>query len=169
MDLVVAFTCGFLTLQAHGGRLVKLLGMMTQKSPFPCFQGKDPPESIVKKLRCASFAPARAGCARRLVLWYLRVAWYMSRLLKRCSSTYCCCSGLWEVRCRRQRLRVCYSSRCCQTLSHFVLISRIGACNTQSHIHGRLYDSVELWIKHLVQHPQRSTLPAQTSRGDRCW
>lgn len=51
MDLVVAFTCGFLTLQAHGGRLVKLLGMMTQKSPFPCFQGKDPPESIVKKLR----------------------------------------------------------------------------------------------------------------------
>ncbi|CAN0558260.1 unnamed protein product [Laminaria digitata] len=51
MDLVVAFTCGFLTLQSHGGRLVKLLGMMTQKSPFPCFQGKDPPESIVAKLR----------------------------------------------------------------------------------------------------------------------
>lgn len=51
MDFVVAFTCGFLTLQSHGGRLVKLLGMMTQKSPFPCFQGKDPPESIVKKLR----------------------------------------------------------------------------------------------------------------------
>ncbi|CAM9289491.1 unnamed protein product [Ectocarpus sp. 4 AP-2014] len=50
MDFVVAFTCGFLTLQAHGGRLVKLLGMMTQKSPFPCFQGKDPPESIVAKL-----------------------------------------------------------------------------------------------------------------------
>lgn len=52
MDLVVAFTCGFLTLQAQAGRLEKLLVMMTRRSPFPCFQGKDTPESIVKKLRC---------------------------------------------------------------------------------------------------------------------
>ena len=51
MDFVVAFTCGFLTMQAHVGLFVKLLGMMTQKSPFPCFQGKDSPENIVKKLK----------------------------------------------------------------------------------------------------------------------
>lgn len=62
MDLVVAFTCGFLTLQAHTGRLVKLLSMMTQRSPFPCFQGKDPPESIVKKLRCSFVSPVSFLC-----------------------------------------------------------------------------------------------------------
>ncbi|CAN0415320.1 unnamed protein product, partial [Discosporangium mesarthrocarpum] len=50
MDFVVAFTCGFLTLQAQSSRLVTLLEMTTQDSPLPCFHGKDT-EDVLNKLR----------------------------------------------------------------------------------------------------------------------
>ena len=50
LEFVTQFIMGFLTLQAQKERLITLVEMLTEKSPFPCFQGKDT-KMILKKLR----------------------------------------------------------------------------------------------------------------------
>ncbi|KAG5181288.1 kinase-like domain-containing protein [Tribonema minus] len=55
MEFVVAFTCGFLALQSQRARIVSLVEIMMEDSPFPCFQGKDT-QAILRKLQ-ARLAP----------------------------------------------------------------------------------------------------------------